>query len=843
MWVGIGFLLGIAFVQNLVSLPAWWLGSILALCLGGVQYLLAGNLSMHKSLHRIKPFISPLFYLGIGFGVALSYAVYQAQFRLDDSLQTLYANKISHVQLRVNSIALYRNNAVQFDAEILSTPSAKSGLPRSIRVFWPLVQGFHLYQTPKVKNFPDIRPGQVWEMSLVLKNPNTLINPGGFDNEQFLFRENIRAVGAVKNTPHLIGEKHTWYTYIQAWRHDLRQHMQYYLKDKRYGAILIALVMGDQQGITQEDWQLFNRTGMTHLVSISGSHITMLSGLAMALCLWCLKRVHWRTKYLADRFDVTLLAGMVGVMVAFGYCLLAGWGVPAQRTFLMLLGAYLCTCLRYTMTYRSQFLWVACIVAILDPWAILTIGFYLSFAAVAVLQQLMLNLRHSNTLKHPVMQMLKQWCVLQLMLSLATIPFLLYFFNQVSIISPLVNAYAIVSIGMVITPLALLLGILSYGQFSWVSYLADGTHFLLEKVMLLSEYLGCLSWASVDVAQVPWLLLLLGGVGIVYGLLPRGLPWRKLSLILLAPVFWLKDKPLQAGEWQLWAFDIGQAGAVLIKTRQHAVLFDTGLRISPNNESASRVLLPAFRALGIAQLDDIVVSHADLDHSGGLSHLIQSIPVQHLYASFRVDHFIDEEERLLGKVVESKNPQLAFQACRLGIQFSYDGVVFRFLNQSSELDVATQAGQAISDNLSFKQSASPAFLPNKSKNYQSCVLAIEGRYHRALLTGDIATQQEQGLIQQKLWQSPYHVVQVPHHGSLSSSSMAFIRATQAGVAFAQTGFQNRFGHPHSLVEQRWQSQGILFFNTALTGAIRFASTVAGLDYQLLREKQRRYWHR
>lgn len=842
MWGGIGFLLGIACAQHLVSLPAWWLGSILALCLGGVQYLLAkssrgviqrrlaalrveGSSHRHKRGQRIKPFISRLAYLGIGFGVALSYAVYQAQSRLDDSLQTLYANKISHVQLRVRSIALYYDNAVQFDAEILPTSSTKSGLPHSIRVFWSLVSGFHLYQTPKAKNFPDIRPGQVWEMSLLLKNPNTLINPGGFDNEQFLFRENIRAVGTVKNTPHLIGEKHTWYTYIQAWRHDLRQHMQHYLKDKRYGAILIALVMGDQQGITQEDWQLFNRTGMTHLVSISGSHITMLSGLAMALCLWCLKRVHWRTHYLADRVDVTLLVGMVGVMVALGYCLLAGWGVPAQRTFLMLLGAYLCTCFRYTMTYRSQFLWVACIVALLDPWAILTTGFYLSFAAVAVLQQLMLNLRHSHTRKHPVVQMLKQWCVLQLMLSLATVPFLLYFFNQVSIISPLVNAYAIVSIGMVITPLALLLGILSYGQFSWVSYLADGTHFLLEKVMSLSEYLGRLSWASVDVAQVPWFLLLLGGAGIVYGLLPRGLPWRKLSLVLLVPAFCLKDKPLQEGEWYLWAFDIGQAGAVLIKTRQHAVLFDTGLRLSPNNESASRVLLPAFRALGIAQLDDVVVSHADLDHSGGLSQLIQSIPVQHLYASFRVDHFIDEEERLLGQVLASKNSQLAFQACHLGIQFSYDGVVFRFLN------------------LPLKQATSPVFLPNKSKNYQSCVLAIEGRYHRALLTGDIATQQEQELISQKLWQSPYHIVQVPHHGSLSSSSMAFIRATQAGAVFAQTGFQNRFRHPHPLVQQRWQSQGILFFNTALTGAIRFASTATGLDYQLLREKQRRYWHR
>ncbi|NEN75411.1 DNA internalization-related competence protein ComEC/Rec2 [Pelistega sp. NLN82] len=765
---------------------------------------------------------SILFYL-LGFILAFSYCLWLAHQRLDNVLAEEHIGKVSRLLVRVTDIALYDVDSVRFDVEVLDAPFLK-GIPDTIRVQWLLSKQFNLYQKKPADHIPLIRPGQVWEMSLKLKVPNTLLNPGGFDNEQFLFRENIRALGTVKGTPTLLKTAdHTLSTWIQSWRHDVRANMQPFLEGKRYGAVILALVMGDQQGITQEDWKLFNQTGMTHLVSISGSHITMLSGLAALIALFLLKRIRYKHKRLSEFINIWLIAGGIAVLTALLYCLLAGWGVPAQRTFLMLLMVYLMQLFKYKLSLPSLFLVVAVFVLLLDPWAILTTGFYLSFGAVAVLHQLLARFQLAKihqqqaTSKYSLyMVLLKEWVVLQGAMTVALAPFLMVFFHQISLIAPLVNAYAIFTVGMIITPMALCLGILSVIN-PWDTlnqWIADSCHYLLEKVMQLSQWLSELSWAMIDFADQPIWVLALCVAGILLGLLPQGIPFKGLAIFLLLPAFYFQDKTIAEGEWQMWAFDIGQGGAILVKTRHHYMLFDTGIRSSVNNNSGERVLLPAFRALGIKQLDALVVSHADLDHSGGMSSLVEQFFIHKVYASFKVDAFIDHEARLLDREISSVNPDLSYQVCAKGVSFSFDGVVFRFLNKP----ITT--------------------LPMKSKNEQSCVLSIEGKYHRVLLTGDIGKAQEKEI----QWH-PYDIVQVPHHGSHSSSSQIFIEQVSPQIAFAQTGFNNQFKHPHQVVKEAWQKQGSLFLNTAETGALYFRSTVLGLQHEQWREKYRRYWHR
>ncbi|WP_176752449.1 DNA internalization-related competence protein ComEC/Rec2 [Pelistega sp. MC2] len=773
----------------------------------------------HQGLATRFPLLNSFFSFLLGVSVAVCYVLLLAYPRLYNQLSDNYDNKVTTLDLCVVSLATYRDDSIEFDAELLSPIK---GIPSTIRVLWNLSSTFDLYQSKKVATKPTLRPGDCWRMSLRLRKPNTLMNTGVFDNETYLFQENIRALGTVKQTPEKLAIQQLGFnTYIQAVRDRVRERMQAYLQGKRYAGVIQALVIGDQQSIAQADWQLFNRTGMTHLVSISGSHITMVSSLAVAVSLVCFKRIRYKRKLLADYVALKSFALGIGVIVALLYCLLAGWGIPAQRTFLMLLIFYIVELSKRKFSSIFLLLLAAVIVLLLDPWAILTTGFYLSFGAVVILSIMVNKLKqtpHKNNSRiRNVCFFIKEWLLLQGIITIGMMPFLIQFFHQVSLISPIVNSYAILVVGYLITPLALLLGIFSVLN-PWQTlnqWVADTCHQLLEWVMQLSSYLSEFTWAVIDVGELPEWINVLSGIALLIYLMPKGIPYARLAPIYFMPSFLYAPPMLQEGEWQIHALDIGQGGAVLIQTQHHTLLFDTGLRSSPHYESGTRVLIPFLRAQHIHSLDAVVISHADLDHSGGLSSLVETIHLEKMFASFQVNRFIDEEERRLGKIISSKNPQLMYQQCKEGVEFEWDQVRFHFLNKAEQ-----------------------ATIPIKSKNYQSCILSIEGKYDRALLTGDMLQEQER----MRNWQH-YTLVQVPHHGSKSSSSEHFIQQIAAKYAFAQTGFYNSYRHPHPVIEKRWQDYGSQFFNTALTGEIVFASTHLGFHISQWRHQQRRYWHR
>lgn len=804
----------------------------------------------------------------LGFGLSLSYALDQAHERIMQRLTAVHEGKVARVQLRVSSIALYTPDAIGFDAQVLSSRPT-GGIPETIRVRWPLAApedtaesklGLLKQNTAKaavtersntgsadidvdvspadkdsttapvvqlVQRPILVRPGQVWAMSLELKSPRSLINPGGFDYETYAFRENVLALARVRGTPQLLQayEPDSWDTRIQAFRHDIREAMYSYLHDKRYGAVLIALVMGDQSSISAEDWALFNRTGMTHLVSISGSHITMLSSLVILIFMWFWPYWRWRGKPVADRQAGLYWAGALGVIVALAYCLLAGWGVPAQRTFLMLALFYLCSLMRLPISITSMFALVALVVLYLDPWAILAPGFYLSFAAVAVLRHLVIQLvlEPSPNVDHGSLAIftslfykLKLWCRMQLAITVVLAPFLLIFFNQVSLISPLVNAYAILMVGAIVTPMALALGALALlsPYLHFTQWWADACHQLLDYTMQLTERLAALPWASLNLPGASIWALALALFGVLCFVMPKGLPLKSLALLFLMPAFIGRQHPIAEGDWQLWAFDVGQASAILVRTAKHSLLFDTGIKTQLEHDSATRVVIPSFRYLGVGELDTVVVSHTDSDHSGGFASLISEWPVRHAYASFQLDHFLQAEQVQWGRDITPLTRDLAYQACQSGHTFTWDGVRFRFMFPQAQAELPRQAG-----------------------NERSCVLMIEGQQHSALLTGDILRAQEE----QFDWPSVDLVV-AAHHGSSSSSSTHFVNQTQPQHVIVQAAYGNRYGHPHKAVVRRWLASGAQLWNTANQGAIKVHSSYKGLVLKGLREEQLRYWH-
>ncbi|NLJ51030.1 MAG: MBL fold metallo-hydrolase, partial [Alcaligenaceae bacterium] len=298
--------------------------------------------------------------------------------------------------------------------------------------------------------------------------------------------------------------------------------------------------------------------------------------------------------------------------------------------------------------------------------------------------------------------------------------------------------------------------------------------------------------------------------------------WTVFSLLWLLPIFMgvSAKQQLKDGEWQLTALDVGQGSAILIKTRDHNLLFDVGPRVSYDNEASNKVIIPVLRALGIAYLDYVVVSHSDLDHVGGFSELISQIPVGQVVSSFRLDSWLSKEESIFAKDYTPLTPKLKAEACMAGVQFELDGVSFSFIWPHAE-DILPLAA--------------------KSKNEESCVLLVQGRHHQLLLTGDIDQSVENQLLR-SMSLPKVDVVVVAHHGSKTSSSKAFINQVEAKIAIAQAGHYNRYRHPDIEVSERWRAAGSSFYDTVSDGAVSVHSTAFGLLQRSEKAQKKRYWH-
>ncbi|TFL11330.1 DNA internalization-related competence protein ComEC/Rec2 [Pusillimonas caeni] len=762
------------------------------------------------------------------FMLGLAWVCFHIDHRLSDSLSPQDEDKVSRVVLRIATLPRELPGSRRFEAEVLA--SQPSGIPRRILVSWHGADYAGPYRQARAAQFPDLVPGQVWRMSLNLRRPHGASNPHGFDYEGHVFAQGLRAVGSVRGTPRLLYDEPGASLALRAERarHRVRQAMLPYVRDSRYGAVLLALAIGDQAGVPPEDWTVFNRTSITHLISISGSHITMLAALGGLLTLWLWKRLAWRGRPLAERAPAQVAACLAALCVAWLYCLLAGWGVPARRTFLMLAvlaAAHLC---RLPLGPARVLLLAAGAVVALDPWALMASGFWLSFGAVAVL---LASGRWMGTpaIGHPVSAGARLarglWaaCRLQLIVTAGLMPILATLFNEISIVSPIANAYAIPVISLVVTPLSLLLAAVSMMPgLEWlaraVSWLA---HEALQFMMVPTHWLASREAASLDAAAAPWWTLLLALAGMAMALLPRGLPARGAGWLLVLPaLLWRPERPPD-GAWDMVAVDVGQGAAVLVLTSGHALLFDTGVRHGPYSDAAARSIVPLLRAKGVRKLDVLVVSHADIDHAGGLRSILEARGIGQSYSSFNAAAYLRREAALLGMPEDLPPLPQVLSRCHDGVRWEVDGVAFDFM---WPLESSVPAGTNSR---------------SKERNAQSCVLRIRGGHHSALLTGDIATGQEDELVRRAL--GPVDVVAAAHHGSRSSSGRDFVAHTAPAHVIAQAGRWNRYGHPHPTVQRRWQRAGARFWRTDLHGAVTVRSRAEGLVVESHRQARQRHW--
>lgn len=790
----VAFVAGTASTHVLPSVPPAWAAAV-----GGVASCAAcaGWLRWARGARRAGHCLLALAVAGWVAGAAL------ALVRIDLRLQDCLAPELENVPLRldflVTGLATGTARGQRFDARVLRAPP---GVPERVQLAW--------HGAPA-----QVVPGQVWRAAAVLKQPHGNLNPHGFDYEAYLFEHGFRATGTLRGQPRLLEDSPAadFGVLVQRMRHASREALRGALGSLRYGPVLVALTIGDQAGVDRHDWDTFGRTGITHLVSISGLHVTMLAALAGGLVLQTWKSCRWRGVRLAERMPAQVTAAAAALLVAWFYCLLAGWGVPARRTFFMLATVAIAAVLRLPLSGSRVLSVAAALVCALDPWAPLAPGFWLSFGAVALLVVAGSGRwrRRREGAARPAWrkrlpEVVREGARAQAVLTIGMLPALALLFHQISLVSPLANALAIPVVSAVVTPLAL--GALALcmvpGLEGAGTLLAEVAHFAFAWLMEAVQWLGEASFATHAVAAPPWPLAALAIAGALWTLQPRGLPGRGLALALLLPMLLYRPARPEVGGWRLTLLDVGQGSAIVIETHGATLLFDTGPRYGDSADAGSRVIVPYLRARGVRKLDHLIVSHADDDHAGGLASIQDVLPVTRLHASY--------------ELAPAARKGAEFSRCAAGQQWTLDGVEFSFLHP-----------QALPDRV-----------PARERNAHSCVLRVRGAHHTALLTGDIAAAQEAVLAGRA--DLAADVVSAPHHGSRNSSSRALVAAAGAAHVVAQAGYLNRYRHPHPLAIRRWESSGAVFHRTDVHGAVVFVSAASGLRAMRERERRARYWH-
>ncbi len=636
---------------------------------------------------------------------------------------------------------------------------------------------------------PPLAPGERWQFHARLRAPHGLFNPHGFDRELWLWQQGVAATGTVRGEPERL-QGAGWSAPVARARHAVAEALRERVSDPRAAGVLVALVAGDQSAIDRDDWDLFRATGVAHLMAISGLHVTLFAWLAMraVTALWR-RSARWTPSWLL-RWPASHAGTVGGLLLATAYAVFAGWGVPAQRTVLMLAVVAVLRLRGVHWPWPLVWLWAMAAVVLLDPWALLQPGFWLSFVAVGVLFA-------SSGTATPTGGRLRALLREQAVVTVALSPLTLLLFGQVSVVGLLANLVAIPWVTLVVTPLALLGVVLPvlWTPAAWgVAVLSAGL-----------EHLAIWPWAVWHRAVAPWPLALVAVAGGV--LLVMRLPWalRLQGLVLLWPALAYQPPRPPPGAFDLLAPDVGQGGAVLVRTAHHSLLYDAGPAYFGGGDAGERVLVPLLRRQG-ERLDLLLVSHRDGDHAGGTQAVLQSQPQAAFLASY------DPEP---GSVAAQRPglPGLG-RRCQAGQRWSWDGVQFELLHPS-----AGTVGPS---------------------NAQSCVLRVDNGTHSVLLAGDIGAEQELGLALAHP-QLKADLLVAPHHGSASSSSPAWLNTLVPRWVIVQSGHHNRFGHPAPVVLQRYAERGIRWRSSPACGAVSWRSE-APHELVCERESSRRYWH-
>lgn len=704
-----------------------------------------------------------LLFFCLGFLFTSVFAHYQLNQRLSPDLENIPLIVLGEI----SNLPQQNSQRASFE---FSVKKSTQKLPEKLKLNW--------YQPTAI-----LHAGEIWQFSVKLKRPHANFNLGGMDYERWLFTQSIGATGTITKVKPIFIEPAGFS--FNALRQTISDKLTQLYDDTINTALLRALTVGDDNGLTSKNWQTFQKTGVTHLIVISGSHIALVAGLVyfLTLKLW--------TSLGILKVSPPKAAALASLLTAIFYASLAGYVIPTKRAVIMLALVALASFYQRQFSHQQSFALAVLGMLIFNPTMLLSIGFWLSFLAVALIL-----FRIAGRLKSP-----SNWqnaVDIQLTVSLGLSPLLLFFFNQTSLISPLVNFIAVPIVEIIVVPLALV-----QIPLMWLCpYLADKVFgvldFILHWVMYGLELAEKFSHAVFDLPQPSVFALLLSSLGIIWLFAPRGIPARFLGIILNFPLLFPLLLALEKGEAIVTVLDVGQGLAISVQTKNHQLLYDTGARFQNGGDMGKNVILPFFRYHGIQNLDTLIISHGDNDHSGGAYSVLSEM----------------DNAQILTSAPEKLIPYQTTR-CERGQNWKWDNVNFEIL--------------------------SPAKISEKD-NDNSCVLKIETGQNAILLTGDIEAVAENWLVENMPQKLQAKVLVAPHHGSKTSSTFAFLNFIKPETVLISAGYQNQFHHPSKEVVARYVEIHAPALNTANDGALTVHLKPDDLKIESLRAVAGKYWH-
>ena len=634
---------------------------------------------------------------------------------------------------------------------------------------------------------PVLKAGERWRLPVRLKPRHGLANPGTFDFERWLFEQGVMATGNLRRgEPPVRLDAGAGRYWLDRWRAHFAAHLAERLGTAPALPLVQALMIGERSGLTREDWEILTLTGTNHLVAISGLHVGLIAGGVFFLARWLWSRAATAMLLLA----APRAAAIAALLAALGYAALAGFAISTQRALIMI--AVVLGALFWQRALRPHHALTLALVGVLliDPGAVLSPGFWLSFGAVAAL---LLGLGYRRPSRDPW----TRWGRAQWVVGIALLPMLYLLFGRASLIAPLVNLVAVPLFSLILLPLVLISSLLSLVP--GVVLPLQWTAQLLAWCMDGLAWIATWPWAALTLPARPLWVWLAAGGGALLLLAPRGLPGRWLGAVLLAPMFAQPVARPAEGEVWLTLLDVGLGLAAVVQTREGTLVYDTGPGFESGFNTGEAVIAPFLAARGIERIDRLVISHADRDHAGGLAGLAERVPIARIESG--------EPERLGVPGVEP---------CRAGEAWRWSGVELRFLHPE---DGRWRGNDA------------------------SCVLRIETAGRAILLTGDIEARVERQLALTLGDALASDILIAGHHGSTTSSHPDLLDAVAPDWVLFASSYANQFGFPSAEVRERIAARGIRALDTGLTGAIELRLGADGVidGPRVWREQQGRLW--